>query len=366
MVKIAIAHDYLTQRGGAERVVLSLLKAFPKSQVYTTLYNPDTTFPEFKDAEIITSRLNAIRPFRQDHRKALPFLPHASNSLRVDADLVICSSTGWAHGFPCDGKKLVYCHSPARFLYLADEYLGQPVWKSASGLALGALRPALVAWDQKAASTADRYLCNSTVIKQRIDDVYGISAAVVPPPAGVVPSGLTEAIPELVDWAEQGWFQIVSRLLPYKNVHVAIDAFRDLDSRLVVIGKGPMGEQLRAAAPSNVKVLSGLSDAQLRWAYQHSLALIATSYEDFGLTPLEAGAFGKPCVALHAGGYLDTIKDGVNGLFFSAAESSQIVHAVQRAMLNNWDSAAIREHVEAFSEEKFISRMQVEAADLLA
>lgn len=122
--RVAIAHDYLTQRGGAERVVLSMLEASPDATVHTTLYDPEGTFPEFRDVDIRVSPLNRVGPLRRHHRAALPFLPFASSALRIDADLVIASSSGWAHEFPTTGHTLVYCHAPARWLYQSERYLG--------------------------------------------------------------------------------------------------------------------------------------------------------------------------------------------------------------------------------------------------
>ena len=121
---VAIAHDYLTQRGGAERVVLALHRAFPDATIHTTLYDPDGTYPEFRDARIVTSPINRIGPLRREHRAALPLLPYAVSRLRIDADVVVASSSGWAHGVPTTGRKIVYCHAPARWLYQADAYLG--------------------------------------------------------------------------------------------------------------------------------------------------------------------------------------------------------------------------------------------------
>ena len=155
---------------------------------------------------------------------------------------------------------------------------------------------------------------NALVLRQRAR-LRGIDAEVLPPPFAVDTTGEQEAVPEAADWGE-GYHLVVSRLLPYKNVDQVIEAFRDLPERLLVIGAGPLLAPLRAAAPDNVRIATDLTDAQMRWAYAHARALVAASHEDFGLTPLEAGAFGRPTLALRAGGYLDTIADGVNGAFF--------------------------------------------------
>ena len=120
---VAIAHDYLTQRGGAERVVLTLRKAFLDASIHTTLYDPDSTYPEFAEAEVITSPLNRVPALRADHRRALPLLAPAASRMRVEADVTIVSSSGWAHGFDIPGRSIVYCYSPARWLYDTERYL---------------------------------------------------------------------------------------------------------------------------------------------------------------------------------------------------------------------------------------------------
>ncbi len=364
-VRVALAHDYLTQRGGAERVVLSLLRAFPGAPLHSTLYNADATYPGFRDAEIITSPLNRFGVFRRDPRKALPLLPVAAGRMRIDADVVIASSSGWAHAFPTTGRRLVYCHNPARWLYQTDEYLGDAGPLAPQRLALAPLRRPLQAWDRRAARRADRYLGNSRVVVQRIADTYGIEADLVPPPHSIDAAGHQEPAPGLVDW-QDGYHLIVSRLQPYKNVDRALEAFRSLsDQRLVVVGQGPLTDQLRTLAPANARLVSGLSDGQLRWTYAHATALIAPSYEDFGLTPLEAAAFGRPTLALHAGGYLDTIDPAVNGAFFETATAAAIADAVRDNRNRRWDPAAIIAHAETFSEARFIARMRREVAALL-
>lgn len=364
-LRVAIAHDYLTQRGGAERVVLSLMRAFPDAPIHTTLYNPHTTYPEFRRARVVTSPLNRIPALRADHRRALPVLAWAAERMRIDADVVIASSSGWAHGFRATGPVLVYCHNPARWLYQSDDYLGSAPGLSPRRLALAGLTAPLRVWDRRAAGRAAGYLGNSRVVVDRIRRAYGIEADFVPPPHSIDPDGAREPVEALADWAE-GYHLVVSRLMPYKNVDRALEAFRDLpEERLVVVGSGPLADQLAAQAPANVRMLSGLSDAQLRWTYAHATALVAPSHEDFGLTPLEAASFGKPTLALHAGGYLDTIDPGVNGLFFDHPVPDDIRAAVRAGRDRDWDTEAILQHADLFSERRFIQRLRREVATLV-
>src|SRR6478735_5976036 len=183
--RVAIAHDYLTQRGGAERVVLALHRAFPEATIHTTLYDPDGTYPEFADARVVVSPLNHIGALRREHRAALPLLPYAVSRLRVDADVVVASSSGWAHGVPTTGRKIVYCHAPARWLYQADAYLGDAAGRSTKARALDVLSGWLSRWDRRAAASADVYLAKSTVVRERIAAAYGIDATGVAPPPRV-------------------------------------------------------------------------------------------------------------------------------------------------------------------------------------
>ncbi|MBB5832751.1 glycosyltransferase [Brachybacterium aquaticum] len=368
--RIAIAHDYLTQRGGAERVVLSLARAFPEAEIHTLFYAPDQTYPEFRERTIRVSPLNRIAAFRRDPRLALPLLAGAASAMRIDADIVIASSSGWAHAFPTDGRRIVYCHSPARWLYLPDDYLGDAGRLSPKRLAVGALGPGLRRWDRRAALRADAYLSNSTVVRERIRRVYGIDAPTLFPPfSPAVAEGDQERIPELVGWAgpdgaEGGHHLVVSRLQPYKHVDRVVEAFRSMpDRRLLVIGTGPEKARLQSLAPSNVRLVEGLSDAQMRRAYGHARTLIAASHEDFGLTPLEAGAHGVPTLALRAGGYLDTVAEGVNGMFFGTATPEAIGEGVRAISEQAWETQRIREHVARFSEEIFIRRIRDIAAE---
>ncbi|HEX3981635.1 MAG TPA: glycosyltransferase [Acidimicrobiales bacterium] len=349
---LALVHDYLTQRGGAERVVATLARAFPGAPLYTSLFDPAGTFPEFAGLDIRTLPLDRIGLLRAHHRLALPLLAPSFSHLTVDADVAICSSSGWAHGATVTGRKIVYCHTPARWLYQSGRYLdGTSPWTAA---ALSVLAPPLRRWDHKAAATAHRYLVNSNAVRLRVEEIYGIEAVVVPPPVDVDPDGSLAP----VDGVQPGFVLCVSRLLPYKNVEAVTAAFRELgDHRLVVVGSGPLADQVRASAPSNVTVLGSVSDAGLRWLYRSSVGLVAASYEDFGLTPVEAAVFGKPTAALRWGGFLDTIVDGATGVFFDQPEPQLIARAVTSLTDSPWRAETLRSHAEQFSSPRFIQRI---------
>jgi glycosyltransferase involved in cell wall biosynthesis len=370
--RVAIAHDYLTQRGGAEKVVLSMSRAFPDAPIYTLLYDPENTYPEFAERDVRVSPLNALGVFRSHHRAALPILPLAAHSMKIDADVVLTSSSGWAHGFRTTGRKLVHCHSPARWLYLREQYLGAD-----AGLAKRAVLAAtsryLRAWDRHAALGCDRYLAVSTVVQERIADAYGISADVLPSPVAMTRGEVGEPVPELTRWLadagvhdpDEAFYLCVSRLLPYKNVDAVVGAFDDPSRRLVVVGRGPDAERIAASKTSNVLMLSDLSDAQMSWLYQNCRALVAASYEDFGLTPIEAGVWGRPSVVLRWGGFLDTVDEDITGVYFDRPEATSIRAAVDRFETMRFDPDKVTLHVEQFTEERYASVLH-EAVDALA
>ena len=234
MPQVAICHDYLTQRGGAERAVLSISDAFPDAPIYTSLYEPDGTFEAYRDRDVRPSIANAVPQIRKNFRAALPLYPAIFASRRIDADVTICSSSGWAHGAPASGRKVVYCHAPARWLYQSDMYLkGFP---GAAKAVLPMLRPGLLRWDRRSAASADVYLANSRRTRDMIWDAYGLDAEVLPPPHSIDRSGPQEPMAD----HQPGYFLTVSRLMSYKNIVELVEAFRDLpDERLLVVGQRP-------------------------------------------------------------------------------------------------------------------------------
>ncbi|WP_328858300.1 glycosyltransferase [Williamsia herbipolensis] len=362
--RVAIAHDYLTQRGGAEKVVLSMARAFPDAVIYTTLFDPENTYPEFSDMDIRVSPLNKVGFLRRSHRAALPLLPAAASSMHIDADLVLVSSSGWAHGFRTSGTKLVYCYSPARWLYQAEAYLGESAgWKKR--LALSVLTPFLRRWDRRAAASCEEYLAISHAVQGRITAAYDRPSTVLPAPATITVEPEPEVVDEVADWATDGFHLCISRLLAYKNVDKVIEAFRGTDRRLVVVGRGPEAERLRALKPDNVAMVSDLSDRQMAWLYRHCSAVVAASYEDFGLTPIEGAAYGKPAALLRWGGFLDTAVEHVTAEYFDEPEPEAIRAAVTRVEQRHWDSEKIADHVTRFSDDHFAAQLH-EIVDRLA
>jgi len=358
-VRVAIAHDYLTQRGGAERVVLAMAHAFPDAPIHTTLYDPEETFPEFAALDVRTSRLNKVRYLRRHHRAALPFLPGAVSSMTIDADVVLVSSSGWAHGVTSTGRKLVYCYTPARWLHQQRRYLGDHSSRG-TAVALKLLSPWLRRWDYRAARTASDYVTVSSVVQDRVHSVYGLPSTVVPAPRPNTDMCPSEPMPSVESWLAGDGFELcVSRLLPYKNVDQIVAAYQgEPRRRLIVVGSGPQKQALRAASGDNVLFLEGVSDGQLAWLYRRSRALIAISYEDFGLTPLEAAAFGKPCIVLRWGGFVETMIENLTAVFIEVPEGEHVRRALEQLDARDWDADRIIEHAARYHEDVFVENIR--------
>ncbi len=369
---VAIAHDYLTQRGGAERVVLAMHRAFPAAPIATTLFDPDGTYPELSSLDVRTSPLNRVRPLRNHHRLALPVLGPAVDHLTIDADVVLVSSSGWAHGIQTVGRKIVYCHTPARWLYVDEQENTTGTTARLGRAAMAVLGPRLRTWDRRAAHTVDVYLANSRVTQQRIRDAYGIDAEILHPPVAVDVAGPREA-PDLARPGrerelEAGYLLVVARLMPYKHIDAIADAVASMPgTRLVIVGSGPAVDDVRrAAAPAGERVvlLDRVSDSQLRWLYANASALVCAAPDDFGLTPVEAAAFGVPTIGIRAAGLLETVVEDETGIYFDEPTPNAVVDAIDRMSQLRWDSARIRRHAETFAEPRFAARLHAAVADL--
>lgn len=352
MPRVAIVHDYLTQRGGAERVVLSLARLFPDAPVYTSIYDAERTHIEFLEVDVRTTWLQRL-PRRTAGRGLLPLYPAAFRSLRLEGyDLVISSSSGFAHGVDAgDALHVTYCYTPPRWLYLTDRYLaeGSPAPRWAKGI----LHPMLVAlrhWDRRAARRPDAYVGISSAVADRIAEAYGREADVVHPPVGV------RGTPAATGGdAADPYFLVVSRLLPYKRADLAVRACRELGARLVVVGEGPALDSLRALSSSSddVEIRGSVDDVELVRLLQGCTALIQAGEEDFGLMPLEANAVGRPAVAFARGGATETVIDGVTGVLFDEPTVASLLDALRRVTTTTFDPDKLRHHVETFGEARF-------------
>jgi len=357
-VPLAIVHDYLTQRGGAERVVALCTELFPTAPLYTSLYDPDGTFEAFRHVDVRTGVLDRVGVLRHHHRAALPLLAPWFASRRIDADVVLASSSGWAHEVRSTGRLVVYCHAPARWLYQQERYLratgGSSTTKAIATAALGALGTPLRRVDQAAARRADTYVANSSATAALVRQLYDRDAEVLCPPPALDPEGGQRAVEGL----EGGFVLCVARLLAYKHVDVVVRAASRLDRPLVVVGDGPERRALEAAASPNVRFLGVVDDATLRWCYAQAAVLASVGFEDFGLAPLEAAAFGTPTVARRFGGALDTVTDGVTGTLLDEVDATTLSEALAALAASPPTRAALVAHAARFGRERFADRLR--------
>lgn len=343
--QVAIVHDYLNQCGGAERVVLELTHMWPDAPVYTSLYRPDSTFDEFRSLDIRTGFLDHV-PVDRGFRALAPLYPLAFRQHRtLEHELVISSSSGWAHGIRTSPRSLhiVYCHTPARWLYRTEEHLGD----SLGPALLAPFTRTLRAWDRAAARRADFYVANCENVRRRIRTVYGREATVIHPPVDVerfVPTPRGERL------------LVVSRLLPYKRVDLVVRAATRAGIGLDVVGVGPSFDALRQLAGPTITFHGRVDDATLTELMERSRALCLAATEDFGIAPIEANAAGKPVVAYAEGGVLETIEEGVNGAFFDELSEDAVLEAVRRADVLDATPGQLAEVSQRFSAQEFRRR----------
>ena len=346
-MRVVIVHDYLTQRGGAERVVLEMARAFPGAAILTSVYAPDRTYPEFRDLNVDTFWLQRGPLLQRDPQLALPVLADVFRRRKVYGDVVLCSSSGFAHKVGVRGRKIVYCHNPPRWLHQWEDY---KIGLGPSERALiGLMRPYLSRLDKAAASEAACYVANSRNVADRVRLAYGIGASVVHPPRGLEPLGPQQLVPGL----PERFLLTVGRPRGYKRTDLLADAVAGMpDLHLVTVGSKPDRRW-----PSNIHQLVGVSDAQLRWLYAEADGLLACSFEDFGLTPVEAFGFGTPVAATREGGYLETCVEGLTGTWLDASSIDSLRTTIRDFVERAWDPVSIREHGERWAAPVFHRRL---------
>ena len=350
---VVLVHDYLNQRGGAERVVLELAAMFPDAPLYTSLYRGASTFPEFAPLDVRTTFLDRL-PVDGRFRALFALYPAAFRSLgAIDADLVISSSSGWAHFVRTSPRAFhaVYCYNPARWLY--GDYMGS----AAAQRALAPLAEAFRRLDRRAAQRPDLYIAISNIVRERIRRHYGRDAPVVYPPVDVERFTPTPRGERLL---------VVSRLLPYKRVDLVVAAATRAGLGLDVVGTGPALDDLRRRAGPSVRFLGRLPDPEITQLFEQCSAFCLPGAEDFGITPIEANAAGKPVVAFAGGGVLETIDEGLSGVFFREQSPQALLDALKACDDIGATPAQIAENAQRFSSETFRTRLTSVLAEALA
>lgn len=344
MPEVVLAHDYLMQVGGAERVVADWTTGFDAHTVVTLAYRPEQTFDAFRKMDVKATLPSALA---QQVERLLPTLPSFAARTRVsEGDVALVSSSGWAHRFRFDIPHVVYVHSPARWLYAAADYKMRLSRFRRAGLA--ASTPLLRRGDADAMRTADAVVANSKVTKDRIRSAYGLDSVIVHPPVEAVSTVAERPEREL----PEGFGVVVARNRGYKNVDLALAAAAAAGMPIVVVGSG--SEELDAPH-AGVHGLGRVSDAELCWIYRNADVIVGSGHEDFGLTVLEAAIEGTPAATIAAGGYLETVNSGVSG-FHAASETPEAL-AIAMLRARALDPDDCRRWAEGFSREAHMARL---------
>lgn len=369
-MKVAIVHDELVRKGGAEQVVLSMHKAFPNAPIYTLCYNSERTYPEFKGANIITSWFQKIG--KNDKLVKLLFFPFAllaMRSMRLRGyDVVLISTTHCGKYIRVDKGTTVisYCHTPLRVAWRPWSYenLMKKNWLFRKAfLAAAALLRRL---DKMAAGRTDFYIANSNGMKTAIEAAYQPrnEVTIINPSVKLHNFYVSDKVKD--------YYLVVSRLEPYKKVDLVIDVFNTMpDKKLVIVGKGSQEAELKKRAKSNIVFLNGLDAKELAATYAEARALIFPQQEDYGITPLESAASGRPVIAFGKGGILDTMipytynSAKSTALFFKDQSAQALDSAVKAFEQLTFDPSFIRQYVQHFSENRFIRKMQKYVEEVL-
>jgi glycosyltransferase involved in cell wall biosynthesis len=348
-MRIALVHDYLIQFGGAERVLRVLMNLFPHAPVFTLLHDPRVTAGLLDTSRIRASFLQHV-PFARSRHRLFPLvMPLVVERFDLSRyDLIVSASHSFGKGIltRSDTLHLSYCFTPMRYAWDdSHRYVrefGVPEW-------LRALIPFALTyvrlWDALAADRVDEFVAISRFVAQRIRKYYGRNARVLYPPV--------ECSQFQIESAVTNRFLIVSRLLPYKRIDLAIDAFNTLKLPLDIVGTGPEEERLRDLAGPTIRIHGFLPDATVREMYARCRAFIFPQEEDFGITPLEAAAAGRPVVAYAGGGALETVIDGGTGVFFREQKAEQLAEAVEDLLRRHFDPVEVRQHALQFDTNHF-------------
>jgi glycosyltransferase involved in cell wall biosynthesis len=344
--RVAVVHDWLTGMRGGEAVLEGILDAVPGAEIFTLFHFPGSVSARIEERPIHTSRLQPLARRVRDYRTLLPLFPRAVRQFDLRGfDVVISSSHAVAKGVDAKGKPhLCYCHTPMRYVWdRFDDYFP----RGAKRLLARPLAASLRRWDVASSAGVTKFVGNSRFVAERIRRFYGREAEVIHP---FVDEAFLRA-PFAV--RRDDFHVVVSALVPYKRVELAVEAAEASGRRLVVIGGGPLLEKLSRRAGPNVVFLGNVSRDVIVERVGAARSLILPGVEDFGIVPLEAMALGTPVVALGEGGVRDSVVPGTTGIFFDAPAVNSLDRALDEAESRAWDRAAIRAHAATFSRERF-------------
>lgn len=351
-MRTAIVHYWLLHRRGGEKVLEALCRLLPDADIFTLFCDPRSLSEEVRLHRITTSFLN---PLRRGYRSLLPLMPMALENFDLRGyDLVISSESGPAKGVITSSRTrhLCYCHTPMRYLWdlyhdYRNEWTGSR-WKRA---AMTPLTNYLRVWDFAAAARVDQFIANSENVRQRIRKTYRRDAEVVHPPV---------AVDSFYHRPAEDYYLIVSELVAYKRIDSVVRQFSASGRRLRIAGDGPEYRYLRAIGAANVEFLGRVGDAELRELYAGCRAFLLPGEEDFGITPVEALASGKPVIALGRGGVLETVPAS-GGFFYDEPTPEGIAEAVARFERTEREirPSALQAWARRFNEAEFARKMSV-------
>jgi glycosyltransferase involved in cell wall biosynthesis len=355
-VRVALIHDWLTGMRGGEKVLEVLCGLYPRADIFTLFHQRGSVSPLIERHRIETSLVQWLPLARTHYRRYLPLFPFAIEQFDLDPyDLVVSSSHCAAKAVvpPGRARHLCYCHSPMRYAWdQFDAYFGPArTGRLASRWIYRPVLARLARWDAATAARVHRFTANSAHVAGRIRRYYNRVATVVYPPVDTIffhPAALSTG----------SHFLIVSALVPYKRIELAMAACDRVGARLRIVGDGPDRARLEAAAGPDVTFLGYLSDAAVRDEYRRALAVVLPGEEDFGIVPVEAQACGRPVVALGRGGALETVVDGENGVLFAEPDVDAIAAALDRVARARFDSTAIARSAQRFSRDRHVQRMR--------
>lgn len=353
-MRLALIHDWLPFMGGAERVLTNFVELYPNSPIYTTICNKEKIDGPIRDAEIITSKLQKNKPI-ENHRKLFPFMLTAIEQFDLNEfDVVLSSSSSIAKAVITKPETMhvCYCHSPMRYGWeFSHEYAGKMAGKgSLKSKLLSYFLTGVRVWDYSSAARVDYFIANSENVAKRIWKHYKRESVVIHPPVRCKFFQISKE--------NEDYFLVVSRLQEYKKIDLVVETFNKLNLPLVIIGDGPEKEKLMKMANKNIKFLGRASDEVIKEHYAKCKAFIFPGEEDFGITPLEAQASGRPVIAYGKGGALETVVDGVTGLFFKEQKVKDLEDAIQKFEKTKFCKETIRKNAEKFDEEIFKAKIE--------
>ncbi|MCB1228978.1 MAG: glycosyltransferase [Verrucomicrobiae bacterium] len=347
--RLSLVHDFLIQMGGAERVVELMAKAYPDAPIFTSATLGSNLFPVFRDAEVHNTWMQRLPGMNRHHKKLFFLYPFAFQSLRLPRRTVAwISSSSFSKWIPkpAGARFVCYCHTPPRFFWNPDSYLENEIGNPLLRRFVRALMPIFRWSDRRQSRKIDLFLANSRNVQDRIRKCYGRDSLVVYPPVDVERFQVSDR--------SEDFFLIVSRLVAYKRIDLAVRAFTETGRKLVIIGDGPDRARLEAMAGPSVTFLGRAPDEQVTESMATCRGYVFPGCEDFGITPVEAQACGKPVVAFRAGGALETVIENETGVFFDEPEAASLAEALNAFDRIAWEANAIRANAERFSEARFL------------